>query len=82
MICAKCGRDDECRLGFCFDCADEGEAKAAVRTVVQHIGKGISHAVRGYWTNARIDLSWAWEHLTRTGDYAPGGEFERQHGVR
>lgn len=81
MICKKCGNDDECRMGICFDCASAGEARAAKRTVIHHIGKGISHFVRGYRTNARIDFQWAWERFTQTGDYAPGGEFERSYGV-
>lgn len=59
-----------------------GEAKAAMRTVPQHIGVGIKHLWRGAWTNARIDFSWAWERLTRTGDYRPNGEFERVHKIR
>jgi hypothetical protein len=36
--------------------------------------------VRGYWFNAKCDLSWAFERLFRCGDYAPGGYFEREHG--
>lgn len=80
--CATCGRWDDLRLGCCFDCADKGERRAAHRTVMQHIAKGVRHVARRRWTNARIDFSWAWERLTRTGDYKPGGEFETQYGIK
>lgn len=82
MKCACCGSDDELRMGFCWDCACAGEERAANRTALQHIGQAISKASRGYWTESRICLSWAKERLTRTGDYAPGGEFEKQYGIR
>ena len=79
--CARCRQYSDLRYGYCFDCADAGERRAATRTVAQHLGKGGAHLWRRRWTNARIDFQWAWERLTRTGDYAPGGEFERQYGV-
>jgi hypothetical protein len=81
MICQGCGRTDDTRMGFCFECATAGEERAARRTVLQHVMKGLGHCARGYWLDARIDFSWAWERLTRTGDYRPGGEFESQYGV-
>lgn len=74
MRCAGCGRDEELRLGFCFDCATAGEERAARRTVLQHVAKGL----RNLWnrnSNACFDFKWAWERLTRTGDYARNGEF-------
>lgn len=77
--CRGCGKHDDLRLGFCFDCADAGERRAAHRSVAQHVGKGLRHLAQQRWTNARIDFSWAWERLTRTGDYAPGGEFDSQY---
>ncbi len=76
-ICRGCGADDEIRLGYCWDCAVSGEERAAKRTVLQHFTKCVGHASRGFWTEARIDLRWAWERLTRTGNYKPGGEFSR-----
>ncbi len=54
MICQRCGQNDDCRLGFCWDCADAGEARAAARTVAQHVAKGISHVARGYWFDATL----------------------------
>jgi hypothetical protein len=72
MKCIGCGKDDELRLGFCWDCASEGEARAARRSVLQHLAKALSHIGQ---TNFRYDIKWAWERLTRTGDYAPGGYF-------
>lgn len=80
--CAGCGNADELRMGFCWDCACAGEERAARRSVFQHLLQAASKASRGHWTEARICLSWAWERLTRTGDYKPGGEFERQYGIR
>jgi hypothetical protein len=77
--CRGCGHEDDLRLGFCFDCADAGERRAAHRSVAQHVQMGLRHVGQRRWTNARIDFSWAWERLTRTGDYSPGGEFERQY---
>ncbi len=77
--CNFCGTaDSELRAGCCFDCATKGEERAARRTVVQHIRKAATNARKGYWDNARIDLRWAWERLTRTGDYAPDGYFDWQ----
>jgi hypothetical protein len=76
--CACCGEPEELRMGFCFDCATKGEERAAKRSVLQHVAKGVRHIFTGHYTNARIDFSWAWERLTRTGDYKPGGEFDRQ----
>lgn len=77
MICDYCGKDDELRFGCCWECACAGEAKAAKRTVVQHVAQ----MFRSLWRrngNAKYDLKWAWERLTKTGDYAPGGYFERE----
>lgn len=77
--CIFClAKDVETRMGCCFDCATRGEDRAARRTVVQHIGKGLLNVARGRWGNARFDFRWSWERLTRTGDYAPNGYFDRQ----
>jgi hypothetical protein len=74
MICAGCGKDEDCRFGFCFDCATAGEERAARRTVLQHLSRGFKNLSTGS-NNARFDFQWAWERLTRTGDYAPDGAF-------
>jgi hypothetical protein len=74
MKCDHCGKDDELRFGCCWDCASAGEARAARRTVLQHL----SSAYRNLWRrngNAKYDIKWAWERLTKTGDYAPNGYF-------
>lgn len=77
--CNFCGSEDrDLRMGCCFDCATSGEERAARRTVSQHIAKAFANARKGYWGNARIDLRWAYERLTRTGDYAPDGYFDWQ----
>jgi hypothetical protein len=65
-------------MGFCFDCASEGELKASRLTVLQHIGRGFRNLWRGN-SNFRFDFAWAWERLTKTGDYAPNGYFQRHY---
>lgn len=78
--CAGCGNADELRRGFCFDCAMAGEERAARRTVLRHLGHGLWRVMRGHFGfGTRMDFVWAWERLTKTGDYAPGGEFDRQY---
>ena len=77
QTCIACGKIDELRLGVCFDCASAGEERAARRTVLQHLGKMIFN-IRRRSPNWRYDLAWAWERLTRTGDYKPGGYFEQE----
>lgn len=76
--CICCGHfEDDLRGGICFDCATAGEIKALKRTVLQHLAKAVRNIWRGSWMAARIDLMWAWERLTRTGDYRPGGYADR-----
>lgn len=77
MKCNGCGADDEVRLGFCFDCANAGEVRAAKMSVLQHLSKAITNARRGAWWNAKIDVKWAYERLTRTGDYRRDGYFDK-----
>ncbi len=81
--CIKCGGDGngELRWGFCFDCASAGEEKAARRTVWQHVVAAAGN-IRSGGENWRYDLSWAWQRLTRSGDYKRGGCFEREYGIR
>lgn len=68
--CFSCGRAEELRLGCCWDCATAGEERALKRTVLQHVAHAIGQSIKGNWMHARIDLSWAWERLTETGDYS------------
>jgi len=75
-ICQYCNNpDDDLRMGCCWDCASAGELRAARRTVTQHLGNAVRNLAAGNFANARFDLCWAWERLTKTGDYAPGGYF-------
>lgn len=77
MICRGCGRDDDdLRMEYCFDCASDGDLRLGRRSVLQHLGKAISHAAPRCWWKARIDLKCAWQRLRRTGEYAPGREWE------
>jgi hypothetical protein len=91
--CAGCGSADELRGGFCFDCASAGELSAARRTTrrhllwaLQHVASALGYALRHEWPDARnvlgyarIDLRWARERWTQTGDYRIGGTFDREY---
>lgn len=78
--CSVCGQIDETRFGVCFGCATAGEERAARRTVLQHLSHGFGRVARGWFDfGTRMDFVWAWERLTRTGDYAPGGTFDREY---
>jgi hypothetical protein len=77
--CTTCGQAEETRFGVCFGCANAGERHAACRSVAQHIAKAASNVRQGRWQSARYDLSWAWQRLTNSGDYKPGGYFDREH---
>jgi len=78
-VCAKCGTVDELRLGYCFECALQGELRAAKRTAWQHFVNGLGkiHEPKRWW-QVRYDWSWAWQRMTRTGDYAEDGTFDRE----
>lgn len=76
--CASCGREvDERRFNVCWDCACSGEERAAKRTSWQHVHTGLWHVWTRQWLYAKFDLTWAWQRLTRTGDYRTGGTFDR-----
>ena len=75
--CSACGRTRELRMGCCFDCAIKGEERAAKRTVEEHLREAIRLLAKGN-DNAQFALKWALERLTETGDYAPGGTFDRE----
>lgn len=74
--CGKCGRHVELRLGFCFDCAQGGEERAAKRSVLEHMAKAVENVRKRRWQYAYYDITWAWQRLTRTGDYSKGGTFD------
>lgn len=74
--CHRCGKVGELRLGFCWDCASWGESRAARRSVWQHIRKGLTN-IRNRNDNWRYDFRWAWQRLTKTGDYGRDGYFAR-----
>jgi len=76
--CLGCGRVTEGRMNFCFDCAHTGEKRAAKRTVLQHLRKCLSNFRRRRWWQARYDLTWAIQRLTRTGDYSKDGYFDSE----
>ena len=76
--CRGCGKDDELRLGYCFDCASKGEERAAKRSVEEHLKHGLAQLKKGNMENARYDFKWALERLTLTGDYATGGTFDSE----
>lgn len=82
MACRKCGRHEDCRLGYCWDCADAGERKVAQRSVAEHLEAARRNEALGAHDNAAMDRRWAHERATRTGDYAPNGRFAREYGIR
>jgi hypothetical protein len=79
--CAGCGNEDDLRFGYCFDCASAGELRAAKRTVLQHLRQAWRNIRKGSG-NWKYDARWALERATRTGNYAPGGAFETEYGIR
>ena len=79
MNCTCCGTHDDLRFGVCFDCASAAELRAAKRTVLQHLRQAARNCARRAWSSARVDLCWAWERLTGTGDYAIGGTFDAEY---
>ena len=79
MICKGCKRNKDLRLGWCFDCASNGEKRAACRSVLGHIVKGFKNILKRS-SNFQYDFKWAWERLTRMGDYSRFGYFEKEYG--
>ena len=71
--CRICGQLEETRFGVCFDCADAAERRALQRGVIGHLAAALSRVAHRDWFGARVCVCWAWERLTKTGDYAPGG---------
>ncbi len=78
MKCQGCGKEDELRLGYCFDCASKGEERAAKRSVKQHLEHAIGQLEKGNDENAKYDIQWALQRHTLTGDYAKGGTFDQE----
>jgi hypothetical protein len=81
MICTGCKRNEDLRFGYCFDCASQGEKRAAKRTTLEHVAKGIRNILEGS-KNYQFDFRWAMQRVTRTGDYAPNGYFEKEYGAK
>ena len=77
-ICRICNNQEELQLGICFDCAFQGEERAARRTVFQHLRKAFFNLRHSYFQYVRFDLTWAWQRLTRAGDYTKNGYFDQQ----
>lgn len=78
MTCHVCKRaTDDLRMGICFDCATAGDIRLGSRSVAQHIAHGVNSLFCGIWWRVRIDFKCAWERIWRSGEYAPGREWER-----
>jgi len=81
--CRVCKREaDERRGGVCWDCATDGERRALQRSILQHLLSAVANVPRRQWFGVRCDVTWAWQRLTRTGYYKPGGICEREYGIR
>lgn len=78
-ICKGCGKDEELRLGFCFDCASSGEHRLAKRTVLQHIAHSYKNLRHGWWWEFRCDWRMAFQRLFRVGDYKKDGYFDLEN---
>lgn len=78
--CRVCGtKTGDLRGNICFDCASNAERRAASRTVEEHLENAIAQLKGGDITLGRIYCQWAYERLTDTGDYAPGGTFDAEY---
>lgn len=74
MICKRCGKDEDLRFGYCFDCATEGDLRLGRRSILEHWWHAVSKA-RDWWT-FKTDIKLGFERMFRRGEYAPGGEWE------
>lgn len=80
MTCKFCGKEGfDLRGGCCFDCACQGEERAAKRTILEHLAQACKSLSHGYFSHVRFDVQWAWQRFWRTGDYARGGYFDAQN---
>lgn len=78
MTCQVCGSgDSDLRMGVCFDCATAGDIRLAKRSTLQHWRHGAYSLFCGVWWRARMDFRMGWERIWRTGEYAPGREWEQ-----
>lgn len=77
MTCRVCNsKTDDLRGGVCFDCATEGDIRLAKRSTLQHWTHALGAAFHGVWWMAKMDVRMGWERIWRTGEYAPGREWE------
>lgn len=77
MTCRVCNTNtDDLRGGVCFDCATEGDLRLARRSALQHWLHGLEALLSGVWWMARMDFRMGWERIRRTGEYAPGREWQ------
>jgi hypothetical protein len=78
MTCGVCKRVRELRSGICFDCAWNMERILAKRYWFEHVWIGLRKIHRPeLWWQIGHDWSLAFQRLTETGSYAPGGKFDR-----
>lgn len=76
-ICRVCKTEQgDLRGGVCFDCATEGDLRLARRSMLQHWAHGLGAIFAGKWWMVRMDFRMGWERIRRSGDYAPGREWE------
>lgn len=80
LRCQRCGAIDELRMGVCFDCASRCEKRRAMEPWYSHLLRAFRHLLkRRCWWKARLDLKWAKQSLTQTGDFKPGGYLDREY---
>jgi len=77
MTCRVCGDPtNDLRMGVCFDCATEGDIRLAKRSTIQHWIHGFKALCYRDWVIAKMDFRIGWERIWRTGEYAPGREWQ------
>lgn len=78
MACSVCGYGDgDTRMGVCFDCATAGDIRLAKKSTLQHWSHGLGSVFHGVWWRARMDFRMGWQRIRRTGEYAPGREWDQ-----
>jgi hypothetical protein len=76
MKCSYCGKEEETRLGACWECATEGDIRLAKRGFLEHWFRAAVHLLLGARDLAKLDFKLGWHRIWRTGEYAPGREWE------
>lgn len=72
--CEDC---EKSKTGICDYCYQDSMTYLAKMTVFQHLLASLGSLFEFDFFGVCFELVWAFQRLTRTGDYGKGGEFER-----